>query len=120
MNNLINIQYFYVPTVLCGAPPSVDNAFLIGRKRSHYDIHSVVRYQCVDGFLQRHVPTAKCRANGKWDRPKIICIKSRRAHRYRRHHHKGRRERRKHKRHGHREGGHHGGEPGQGHNHGHF
>ncbi|XP_035502673.2 neurocan core protein isoform X2 [Scophthalmus maximus] len=109
-------------TVLCGAPPPVDNAFLIGRKRSHYDIHSVVRYQCADGFLQRHVPTAKCRANGKWDRPKIICIKSaRRAHRYRRHHHKGRRERRKHKRHGHREGGHHGaGEPGQGHNHAHF
>ncbi|XP_040896299.1 neurocan core protein [Toxotes jaculatrix] len=107
-------------TVLCGTPPPVDNAFLIGRKRSHYDIHSVVRYQCADGFLQRHVPTAKCRANGKWDRPKIICIKSRRAHRYRRHHHKGRRERRKHKRHGHREGGHHGGEPGQGHNHAHF
>ncbi|XP_026161425.1 neurocan core protein [Mastacembelus armatus] len=107
-------------TVLCGAPPSVDNAFLIGRKRSHYDIHSVVRYQCADGFLQRHVPTAKCRANGKWDRPKIICIKSRRAHRYRRHHHKGRRERRKHKKHSHREGGHHGGEPGQGHNHNHF
>ncbi|XP_062280228.1 versican core protein [Scomber scombrus] len=107
-------------TVLCGTPPTVDNAFLIGRKRSHYDIHSVVRYQCADGFLQRHVPTAKCRANGKWDRPKIICIKSRRAHRYRRHHHKGRRERRKHKRHGHREGGHHGGEPGQGHNHAHF
>ncbi|KAG7514822.1 neurocan core protein [Solea senegalensis] len=107
-------------TVLCGAPPPVDNAFLIGRKRSHYDIHSVVRYQCADGFLQRHVPTAKCRANGKWDRPKIICIKSRRAHRSRRHHHKGRRERRKHKRHGHREGGHHGGEPGHGHNHVHF
>nr|XP_046247075.1 neurocan core protein [Scatophagus argus] len=107
-------------TVLCGAPPSVDNAFLIGRKRSHYDIHSVVRYQCADGFLQRHVPTAKCRANGKWDRPKIICIKSRRAHRYRRHHHKGRRERRKHRRHGHREGGHHGGVPGQGHVHVHF
>uniref|UniRef100_A0A8C6T549 Neurocan core protein n=1 Tax=Neogobius melanostomus TaxID=47308 RepID=A0A8C6T549_9GOBI len=62
-------------TVLCGAPPPVDNAFLIGRKRSHYDIHSVVRYQCADGFLQRHVPTAKCRANGKWDRPKIICLK---------------------------------------------
>ncbi|XP_034386334.1 neurocan core protein [Cyclopterus lumpus] len=111
-------------TVLCGAPPTVDNAFLIGRKRSHYDIHSVARYQCADGFLQRHVPTAKCRANGKWDRPKIICIKSRRAHRYRRHHHKGRRERRKHMRqHGHRGGGRHGGELGHGHahnrNHGH-
>uniref|UniRef100_A0A672YYM4 Neurocan core protein n=1 Tax=Sphaeramia orbicularis TaxID=375764 RepID=A0A672YYM4_9TELE len=62
-------------TVLCGAPPTVENAYLIGRKRSHYDIHSVARYQCADGFLQRHVPTAKCRANGKWDRPKIICIK---------------------------------------------
>ncbi|CAJ1060216.1 neurocan core protein-like [Xyrichtys novacula] len=107
-------------TVLCGAPPTVDNAFLIGRKRSHYDIHSVVRYHCADGFLQRHVPTAKCRANGKWERPKIICIKSRRAHRYRRHHHKGRREHRKHKRHGHREGGHHRGEAGQGHSHAHF
>lgn len=43
-----------------------------------------------------------------------------RAHRYRRHHHKGRRERRKHKRHGHREGGRHGGFGGQGHNHAHF
>nr|XP_020467921.1 aggrecan core protein-like isoform X2 [Monopterus albus]XP_020467922.1 aggrecan core protein-like isoform X2 [Monopterus albus] len=107
-------------TVLCGTPPTVDNAFLIGRKRSHYDIHSVVRYQCAAGFLQRHVPTAKCRANGKWDRPKIICMKSRQAHRYRRHHHKGRRERRNHKRHGHRDGGHHGGELGQGHNHAHF
>lgn len=63
------------PSVLCGAPPPVENAFLIGRKRSHYDIHSVVRYQCTESFLQRHVPTAKCRANGKWDRPKIICIK---------------------------------------------
>ncbi|XP_074525215.1 neurocan core protein-like [Halichoeres trimaculatus] len=107
-------------TVLCGAPPTVDNAFLIGRKRTHYDIHSVVRYKCADGFLQRHVPTAKCRANGKWERPKIICTESRRAHRNRRHHHKGRREHRKHKRHGHREGGRHRGEAGQGHSHAHF
>uniref|UniRef100_A0A672SHL8 Neurocan core protein n=1 Tax=Sinocyclocheilus grahami TaxID=75366 RepID=A0A672SHL8_SINGR len=100
-------------TVLCGAPPTVDNAFLIGRKRSHYDIHSVVRYQCGDGFLQRHIPTIKCRANGKWDRPKIICTKSRRSHRYRRHHHKSHHERRKHKRHG--SGGHRGQQEGHGH-----
>ncbi|XP_016146556.1 neurocan core protein-like [Sinocyclocheilus grahami] len=100
-------------TVLCGAPPSVDNAFLIGRKRSHYDIHSVVRYQCGDGFLLRHIPTIKCRANGKWDRPKIICTKSRRSHRYRRHHHKSHHERRKHKRHG--SGGHRGQQEGHGH-----
>uniref|UniRef100_A0A8C2B2P3 Neurocan core protein n=1 Tax=Cyprinus carpio TaxID=7962 RepID=A0A8C2B2P3_CYPCA len=100
-------------TVLCGAPPTVDNAFLIGRKRSHYDIHSVVRYQCGDSFLQRHIPTIKCRANGKWDRPKIICTKSRRSHRYRRHHHKSHHERRKHKRHG--SGGHRGQQEGHGH-----
>ncbi|CAM4656741.1 unnamed protein product [Leuciscus chuanchicus] len=100
-------------TVLCGDPPTVDNAFLIGRKRSHYDIHSVVRYQCGDGFLQRHIPTTKCRANGKWDRPKIICTKSRRSHRYRRHHHKSHHERRKHKRHG--SGGHRGQHEGHGH-----
>uniref|UniRef100_A0A8B9RAZ8 Neurocan core protein n=2 Tax=Astyanax mexicanus TaxID=7994 RepID=A0A8B9RAZ8_ASTMX len=97
-------------TVLCGNPPLVDNAFLIGRKRSRYDIHSVVRYQCADGFLQRHIPTAKCRANGKWDRPKIICTKSRRSHRHRRHHHKSHHERRKHKKHG--SGGHRGGQEG--------
>ncbi|KAL4658908.1 neurocan core protein-like [Arapaima gigas] len=101
-------------TVLCGAPPLVENAFLIGRKRSHYDIHSVVRYQCADGYLQRHVPTAKCRANGKWDRPKIICTKSRRSHRYRRHHHKSQRQRRKHKKHG-GAGGHQGKEEGHSH-----
>ncbi|XP_018583606.2 neurocan core protein [Scleropages formosus] len=101
-------------TVLCGTPPLVENAFLIGRKRSHYDIHSVVRYQCADGYLQRHVPTAKCRANGKWDRPKIICTKSRRSHRYRRHHHKSQRQRRKHKKHG-GAGGHRGEEEGHGH-----
>ncbi|KAM9461056.1 neurocan core protein isoform 2-T2 [Clarias gariepinus] len=100
-------------TVLCGPPPTVDNAFLIGRKRSHYDIHSVVRYQCADGFLQRHIPTTKCRASGKWDHPKILCTKSRRSHRYRRHHHKSHHERRKHKKHG--SGGHRGRQEGHGH-----
>lgn len=50
--------------------------------------------------------------------PFLLISPARRAHRYRRHHHKGRKERRKHKRHGHREGGHHGGE--LGHSHAHF
>ncbi|KAJ8011615.1 hypothetical protein DPEC_G00060090 [Dallia pectoralis] len=88
-------------TVLCGTPPAVENAHLIGRRRSHYDIHAVVRYQCAEGFFQRHIPTAHCRADSTWDRPKIICTKSRRSHRYRRnHHHSQRRERRNHRRHG--------------------
>lgn len=61
--------------VLCGTPPAVENAHLIGRRRSHYDIHSVVRYQCSEGFYQRHIPTARCRADGSWERPRIICTK---------------------------------------------
>ncbi|XP_022611019.1 neurocan core protein isoform X2 [Seriola dumerili] len=87
-------------TVLCGTPPTVENAHLIGRRRSHYDIHSVVRYQCSEGFYQRHIPTARCRADGSWERPRIICTKSRRSHRYRRHHHNQHHERRSHRRHG--------------------
>ncbi|XP_077472115.1 neurocan core protein-like [Stigmatopora argus] len=87
-------------TVLCGTPPAVENAKLVGRRRSHYDIHAVVRYQCSEGFYQRHIPTARCRADGSWERPRIICAKSRRAHRYRRHHRKERREHRGHRRHG--------------------
>ncbi|XP_029687135.1 neurocan core protein-like isoform X1 [Takifugu rubripes] len=87
-------------TVLCGTPPVVENTHLIGRRRSHYDIHAVVRYQCTEGFFQRHIPTIRCRADGSWERPRIICAKSRRSHRYRRHRHSQHRERRIHRRHG--------------------
>ncbi|XP_023820824.1 neurocan core protein [Oryzias latipes] len=87
-------------TVLCGTPPAVENAHLIGRRRSHYDIHSVVRYQCSEGFFQRHIPTVRCRADGSWERPRIICTKSRRSHRYRRHHHNQHHDHRRNRRHG--------------------
>ncbi|KAK7945721.1 hypothetical protein WMY93_001449 [Mugilogobius chulae] len=87
-------------TVLCGTPPAVEHAHLVGRRKSHYDIHAVVRYQCAEGFYQRHIPTARCRADGTWERPRIICAKSRRSHRYRRHHHNQRHEHHGHKRHG--------------------
>ncbi|GAA6097744.1 neurocan core protein isoform X2 [Tachysurus ichikawai] len=87
-------------TVMCGTPPAVRNTYLVGRRRAHYDIHSVVRYQCADGFFQRHVPTVRCRPNGTWERPKIVCTKSRRSHRYRRQHHRYHHEHRRHRRHG--------------------
>ncbi|XP_077777899.1 neurocan core protein [Podarcis muralis] len=91
-------------TVLCGPPPAVENAFPIGKKREKYSVHATVRYQCQEGFLQRHVPTIKCHVNGTWDRPRIVCTKPRRSHRIRRHHrrhhkhhqHKSRKDRRKH------------------------
>ncbi|XP_016142464.1 neurocan core protein-like [Sinocyclocheilus grahami] len=86
--------------LMCGTPPAVDNTYLVGRRRSHYDIHAVVQYQCADGFFQRHIPTVRCRPNGTWERPKIICTKSRRSHHYRRQHHRSRREHRRHRRHG--------------------
>ncbi|XP_056368696.1 neurocan core protein [Oenanthe melanoleuca] len=99
-------------TVLCGPPPEVPNAFPVGKKKEKYNIHSSVRYQCHEGFTQRHVPTIKCHSTGKWDRPKILCTKPRRSHRARRHrrhrhshphhqhqHHKPRKERRKHRQH---------------------
>ncbi|XP_053152058.1 neurocan core protein isoform X2 [Hemicordylus capensis] len=93
-------------TVLCGPPPVVENASPIGKKREKYSVHSVVRYQCEEGFIQRHLPTIKCHVNGTWDRPRILCTKPRRSHRTRRHHrhhhqhhqhhrHKPRKDRRK-------------------------
>ncbi|XP_031293563.2 neurocan core protein isoform X1 [Camelus dromedarius] len=93
-------------TVLCGPPPAVENASPIGARKAKYNVHATVRYQCDEGFAQHHVATIRCRSNGKWDRPQIVCTKPRRSHRMRRHHHhhqhhhhKSRKERRKHKKH---------------------
>ncbi|XP_062968935.1 neurocan core protein [Cynocephalus volans] len=97
-------------TVLCGPPPVVENASLIGARKAKHNVHATVRYQCDEGFAQHHVATIRCRSNGKWDRPQIVCTKPRRSHRIRRHHHhhqhhhqhhhhKSRKERRKHKKH---------------------
>ncbi|NXX22572.1 NCAN protein, partial [Podargus strigoides] len=60
-------------TVLCGPPPEVANTFVVGKRKEKYSIHASVRYQCEEGFTQRHVPTIRCHSTGKWDRPKILC-----------------------------------------------
>ncbi|XP_032172648.1 neurocan core protein isoform X2 [Mustela erminea] len=97
-------------TVLCGPPPAVQNASPIGARKAKYNVHATVRYQCDEGFTQHHVAIIRCRSNGKWDQPQIVCTKPRRSHRMRRHHHhhqhhhqhhhhKSRKERRKHKKH---------------------
>ncbi|XP_069864036.1 neurocan core protein isoform X2 [Dipodomys merriami] len=97
-------------TVLCGPPPVLENASVVGARKAKYSVHATVRYQCHEGFSQQRADAIRCRASGTWDPPRVLCVRPRRSHRIRRHrrhhphhhqrrHHRSHKERRKHRLH---------------------
>ncbi|KAK3527979.1 hypothetical protein QTP86_013092 [Hemibagrus guttatus] len=60
--------------VTCGPPPELQNARWFGTKTERYQVNSIIRYQCNDGFRQRHLPVVRCMADGHWQKPQVECI----------------------------------------------
>ncbi|XP_074837528.1 brevican core protein [Carettochelys insculpta] len=60
--------------VSCPSPPEITNAHRFGKAKQRYEVHSIVRYRCLDGFTQRHSPVVQCQENGQWEQPQFRCV----------------------------------------------
>lgn len=65
--------FWPTPAVLCGPPPEVENARMYGAKKQHYQVNSIIRYQCNEGFTQRRPPVVRCLHDGQWEKPQVEC-----------------------------------------------
>ncbi|XP_006113957.2 brevican core protein [Pelodiscus sinensis] len=59
--------------VSCAPPPEIANAHWFGKPKQRYEINSIVRYRCLDGFTQRHSPVVRCQEDGRWEQPQLSC-----------------------------------------------
>ncbi|KAL8184326.1 UNVERIFIED_CONTAM: hypothetical protein K2H54_013544 [Gekko kuhli] len=60
--------------VSCSSPPEVANAQIFGKPKQRYEINSIIRYWCQEGFTQQHSPVIRCQEDGQWERPQFTCI----------------------------------------------
>ncbi|KAK9391344.1 brevican core protein-like [Crotalus adamanteus] len=59
--------------ISCSSPPKVANAQIFGKPKQHYEVNSVLRYWCPEGFAQRRQPLIRCQENGQWQQPQFAC-----------------------------------------------
>ncbi|KAM9623064.1 brevican core protein isoform 6-T6 [Morphnus guianensis] len=59
--------------VQCGPPPAISNAHAFGKPKQRYEIGSITRYQCRQGFVPRRSPIIRCQEDGMWEPPQLAC-----------------------------------------------